>query len=108
MSVTATPAGFTILDDFFAVLGNRQRVRILQYLADNGAKNVSQISDKLSIQQSAVSHCLQRLRACHFVEVEQAGKERVYSINHDTVEPLFKLIDQHVQKYCAIECKHWK
>jgi DNA-binding transcriptional ArsR family regulator len=98
---------YAVLDDFFMVLSNRQRVRILQYLVDKGPKNVGQISDRLGIQQSAVSHCLQRLRACHFVEVEQQGKERVYSINHDTVEPLFQLIDQHVRKYCAKECTHW-
>lgn len=98
---------YAILDDFFMVLSNRQRVRILQYLADEGPKNVGQISKKLGIQQSAVSHCMQRLRACHFVEVEHRGKERVYSINHDTVEPLFELIEEHVQKYCAKECKHW-
>lgn len=98
---------YPVLDDFFLVLSNRQRVRVLQFLGDEGPKNVSEIGERLGIQQSAVSHCLQRLRACHFVEVEQQGKERVYSINHDTVEPLFQLIDQHVRKYCAKECTHW-
>lgn len=98
---------YPVLDDFFMVLSNRQRVRVLQFLGDEGPKNVGEISDRLGIQQSAVSHCLQRLRACHFVSVEQRGKERVYAINHDTVEPLFLLIDEHVRKYCARECTHW-
>lgn len=102
-----TVPGYAVLDDFFMVLSNRQRVRILQLLSTEGSMNVSQISEKLGIQQSAVSHCMQRLRACHFVEVEQRGKERVYTINHDTVEPLFSLIDEHVRKYCARECTHW-
>lgn len=89
------------------VLSNRQRVRILQLLGNEGSLNVGQISEKLGIQQSAVSHCMQRLRACHFVEARQSGKERIYSINHDTVEPLFNLIDEHVRKYCARGCEHW-
>lgn len=100
--------GYAVLDDFFMVLSNRQRVRILQYLADEGPKNVGQISEKLGLQQSAVSHCMQRLRACHFVVVEPSGKERVYSLNKDTVQPLFDLIDKHVRKYCAKECSHWE
>lgn len=98
---------YAILDDFFTVLSNRQRVRVLQLLGAEGPQNVGQISEKLGIQQSAVSHCMQRLRACHFVEVEQRGKERVYAINHDTVQPLFDLIEKHVRKYCAKECSHW-
>lgn len=104
----AATKSYPVLDDFFLVLSNRQRVRILQLLGKDGPKNVGQISDKLGIQQSAVSHCMQRLRACHFVEVKQNGKERIYSINHDTVEPLFNLIAEHVRKYCAKECRHWE
>lgn len=99
--------GFAVLDDFFMVLSNRQRVRILQLLGSEGPLNVGQICDKLGLQQSAVSHCMQRLRSCHFVEVEQRGKERVYTINHDTIEPLFEHIEKHVKNYCVKECKHW-
>lgn len=107
IGVYQTEKQYAILDDFFLVLSNRQRVRILQFLGAEGPKNVSEIGERLGLQQSAVSHCLQRLRACHFVSVEQRGKERVYAINHDTVEPLFRLIDEHVHKYCARGCTHW-
>ncbi|HEX7368225.1 MAG TPA: metalloregulator ArsR/SmtB family transcription factor [Candidatus Saccharimonadales bacterium] len=103
-----TKRRYAVLDDFFLVLSNRQRVRILQALSSEGPMNVGQISDELGIQQSAVSHCMQRLRACHFVAVQQRGKERVYTINEDTVRPLFDLIDEHVRKYCAKECRHWE
>lgn len=98
---------YAILDDFFTVLSNRQRVRVLQLLGSEGPMNVGQISEKLGIQQSAVSHCMQRLRACHFVGVEQRGKERIYNINHDTIKPLFELIDMHIRNYCVKGCKHW-
>ncbi|HET6622595.1 MAG TPA: metalloregulator ArsR/SmtB family transcription factor [Candidatus Saccharimonadales bacterium] len=98
---------YVVFDDFFAVLGNPQRVRILQYLNRHGSKNVSQLCEKLGLEQSAVSHSLRRLSRCHFVECETRGKERIYSINKDTVQPLFNLIDEHVRKYCVHGCEHW-
>lgn len=99
---------YVIFDDFFAVLSNKQRVRILQYLNETGASNVSSISKALEVEQSAVSHCMKRLLDCHFVEVEPQGKERLYRINNKTVKPLFKLIDQHVRSYCVKGCDHWE
>jgi DNA-binding transcriptional ArsR family regulator len=99
---------YTSFDDFFTVLGNKQRVKILQYLNEEGAKSVSDIGKKLKIEQSAVSHNMRRLLSCHFVEVKQQGKERIYTINTDTMQPLFRLIDQHVKSYCAKGCVHWE
>ncbi len=98
---------YTVFDDFFSVLGNQQRVRILQFLDKNGSQTVNDISRGLNIEQSAVSHNMKRLLLCHFVEMEPHGKERVYSINKDTVQPLFHMIDKHVRTYCVKGCKHW-
>jgi len=94
------------LDHFFTVLANKQRVRILQLLANDGPMNVSAISRNLPAEQSAVSHNLKKLLACHFVSMEQKGKERVYSINEDSAHPILNLIEKHVQKYCVKECVH--
>src|SRR5690348_13301371 len=99
---------YVSFDDFFTVLGNGQRVKILQYLSQEGPKSVSDISTKLKIEQSAVSHSLRRLMMCHFVEVKQQGKERIYSINEETIQPLFNLITKHVEKYCVKGCVHWE
>jgi len=99
---------YTSFDDFFTVLGNKQRVKILQYLSLEGPKSVSDISGKLRIEQSAVSHNMRRLSMCHFVEVKQQGKERIYSINEETIQPLFTLIQKHVEAYCVKGCVHWE
>lgn len=99
---------YTSFDDFFAVLGNKQRVKILQYLNAEGSKSVTDISQRLEMEQSAVSHNMKRLLECHFVEMEPHGKERIYTINHNTVQPLFNLIDKHVRTYCAKGCRHWE
>lgn len=99
---------YTSFDDFFTVLGNKHRVRILQYLSQEGPKSVSEISSKLKIEQSAVSHSMRRLLLCHFVEVKQQGKERIYAINEETIQPLFNLIQKHVEAYCVKGCIHWE
>lgn len=99
---------YVVFDDFFAVLGNKQRVRILQYLNHAGSQSVSDICTALNLEQSAVSHNMKRLSDCHFVEMEPHGKERRYSINTVTVQPLFALIDQHVRSYCSKGCNHWE
>lgn len=95
-------------DHFFAILGNKQRVQILQFLNSEGPKSVSQIGNKLNIEQSAVSHDVKRLLMCHFVTVERNGKERIYTINEETIRPLFNLIQQHIETYCVEGCKHWE
>lgn len=97
-----------VFDDFFAVLGNKHRVRILQLLDAAGGQTVTDICEHLDMEQSAVSHNMKRLLLCHFVEMEPRGKERVYSINKNTVQPLFSMIDKHVRTYCAKGCNHWE
>ena len=87
-------------------LGNKQRVRALQLLNMEGPQSVSAIAKALNAEQSAVSHSLRHLLQCHFVTVRQDGKERIYSINEDTVTPLFKQIRRHVEKYCVEGCDH--
>jgi len=97
---------YVSFDDFFTVLGNKQRLRIVQLLGTNGPLKVSAIAEKLQIEQSAVSHSMKSLLRCHFVTVQPHGKERIYAINEDTILPLFDLIDKHVRTYCYKECEH--
>lgn len=99
---------YTSYDHFFMTLGNKQRVRIVQLLADGESLSVTAIAETLGIEQSAASHSLKQLLYCHFVTVKQDGKERMYSINDETVKPLFRQIERHVQKYCVRGCEHWK
>ena len=99
---------FVSLDHFFTILGNKQRVRILQFLDREGAKGVSDISLALNLEQSAVSHGLRELLSCHFVTVMPRGKERIYGVNEETVSPLLAQIEKHVYTYCVENCNHWE
>jgi DNA-binding transcriptional ArsR family regulator len=90
---------------FFSTLGNENRLKIIHFLADNGPKNVSEIVSRTKLEQTAVSHNLKRLLSCEFVHLQPNGKERVYSINEETIKPLLVLMDQHVKKFCKRACE---
>src|SRR3990170_2632617 len=84
---------------FFSTLSNPTRLAILESLRE-GPKNVMQISSHLGQEQSMISHNLKPLVQCRFVFVERKWKERLYSLNRETMEPLFKLFNFHAQKFC--------
>ncbi|MFQ5800835.1 MAG: ArsR/SmtB family transcription factor [Candidatus Hydrothermarchaeales archaeon] len=87
-------------DRFLRTLCNKTRLAIVQSLIDS-PKNVTQLTENLGIHQTSVSHALRRLLDCGFVFVEQNGKERIYSVNKETIEPLMKLMEVHINSYCA-------
>tara|TARA_Y100000310_G_scaffold130175_1_gene129373 strand:- start:14396 stop:14629 length:234 start_codon:yes stop_codon:yes gene_type:complete len=66
--------------------------------------NVSTIARKTKEEQSAVSHNLRKLTDCHVLDVKKVGKERIYSLNKDTVIPILKLVERHVTKQCPGDC----
>ncbi len=89
---------------FFTTLGNENRLKIIHFLADKGPQSVSQIVDGTRLEQSAVSHNLKSLLSCQFVHIKPNGKERVYSVNEETIKPLLALMDKHVNEFCQKAC----
>ncbi len=85
---------------FFGTLVSESRLKIINLLRE-GEKNVSEITKKLKMDQTAVSHDLQRLKQCGFVEVKIKGKYRYYSLNKKTIIPLMDLIDKHMSQFCV-------
>jgi len=84
---------------FFSTLANSTRLAILEFLQD-GPKNVTEIANALNQEQSMISHNLRPLEKCRFVFSERRKKERLYSLNKETVEPIFKIFRYHSKKYC--------
>ena len=84
---------------FFSNLANPLKIGIVLSLRQN-PKNVTELVKELVVEQSKVSHALQSLKGCNIVDVKQNGKERVYSLNEDTIVPMLKLIDKHANTYC--------
>ena len=83
---------------FFKALSNDTRLRIIDLLK-KGPRNVTEIGQALDIEQSMVSHNLACLTNCGFVFVEQNGKNKMCSLNEETVLPLLQLIDRHIGQY---------
>ncbi len=83
---------------FFKALSNDTRLRIIDLLR-KGPRNVTEIGESLDIEQSMVSHNLTCLINCGFVLVEQNGKNKVCSLNEETVLPLLEIIDRHIERY---------
>jgi DNA-binding transcriptional ArsR family regulator len=84
---------------FFKVLANPARLAILETLRKE-PRSVNEIAKILKQEQSMVSHNLQPLEKCRFVFSERKEKQRIYSLNRETAEPLFKLFGHHSRKYC--------
>lgn len=72
---------------FFKVLANPTRLAILEILREK-PRNVTEIAESLKQEQSMISHNLKTLERCRFVFSERKEKQRIYSLNHETVEPL--------------------
>jgi len=88
---------------FFHTLGNKTRLEIIHALR-NKSLNVTELTKKLPYKQSTISHNLKRLVSCQFVRVQRKGLYRYYYLNKETIEPLLKIMDKHVAKYCSKIC----
>ena len=86
---------------FFKNLANPLKIEIITALKEKGS-SVGELSEKLKVEQSKVSHALALLKKCKIVDVEQSGKKRIYSLNKHTILPMLKLIDKHSKENC--EC----
>ncbi len=89
---------------FFETISSKTRLKIIEVLQEK-SMSVTEICNKLGEEQSKISHNLKCLIDCHFLDVKQDGKKRIYSLNKDTMVPLMKLVEKHVTKYCYEECR---
>jgi len=84
---------------FLGTLVSEPRLKIIKLLM-KGKKNVSELIEELKMDQTAVSHNLERLRRCGFVQSEIDGKFRFYKLNEKTIKPLIEIIEEHMSNYC--------
>jgi DNA-binding transcriptional ArsR family regulator len=70
--------------EFFRVLANPTRIRILDLLRD-GELTVGDIQYQLEVEQSTVSQHLSALRAINFVETRREGTSMWYSVSDPAI-----------------------
>jgi len=88
---------------FFEAFSNKTRMRIVQALM-HSPKSVTEIINSVGEEQSTVSHNLKKLSQCNFLEFRVEGKQRIYSLNKDTIVPILELVERHVKTHCKGEC----
>jgi len=84
---------------FFSTLSNPTRLAILEKLRGN-PMNVTSLANALGQEQSMVSHNLKTLERCNIVYSQRKGKEKIFSVNPETVEGLFRVVENHAANHC--------
>lgn len=92
---------------FLNTLSSKPRLRILTLLRKK-EMNVSEIIERLKMSQTHVSHNLNRLKSCGFVEDKMKGKYRYYKLNQKTIKPILNLVDKHMEAHCLQIIKELK
>jgi DNA-binding transcriptional ArsR family regulator len=84
---------------FFTNLSNPTRLAALEQLIDN-PMSVNELATALGQEQSMISHNLKPLLQCNLITIQKQGKKHVYTLNAETMQPIFAAIENHAQKYC--------
>lgn len=85
------------LADFFKVLGDSTRVKIMWAL-DNGELCVCDLAVLLNMTKSAISHQLRALREARLVRFRKEGKVVYYSLADDHVRQVFEMGREHLEE----------
>lgn len=97
----------------FETLANELRIGIIRALQQK-PMSVKELGKGLNAEQSRVSHSLEMLRVCNYVDFETRGRERIYSLKQGVSEgmktakqsapEILKFADEHFAHYCNHEC----
>mgnify|MGYP002507947264 FL=1 len=85
-----------ILTEFFKMLGNPTRIRILLLLMEQDA-NVSDLAERLGMTQSAVSHQLNLLKSNKMVRRRRDGKMIFYALVDEHVQMVIEKGTEHIR-----------
>lgn len=85
------------LAELFKIFGDSTRIRIL-YDLFNGEKNVTEITDDLEMNQSAISHQLRILKTNKLIKARRDGKAVYYSLDDDHVKTIIAMGKQHIEE----------
>ena len=97
---------FNKLAEFFKILGDTTRAKIL-YALDQNEMCVCDIANVLGMSKSSISHQLAALRKMGIVKCRKQGKEVYYTLDDDHVKGLFELGIEHIEHKEREEAK-WK
>lgn len=85
------------LRNFFKVLGDDTRMRII-LLLQNNPTTVNDIARALKMEQSAISHQLKILYQQRVVTYKKSGKERIYEIIDNHIFEIIAQASEHIEE----------
>jgi DNA-binding transcriptional ArsR family regulator len=68
------------IEKFSKAFSDKNRIKILDYLS-TGQRNVSDIADKLNVEENLASHHLRVLAALGYLKNDKKGREVYYRLN---------------------------
>ncbi|WP_129408416.1 ArsR/SmtB family transcription factor [Marinitoga lauensis] len=82
--------------DFFKIIGDRTRIKLLYSLFEVNEMCVCDISSVLNKSGSAVSHQLRVLRQADLVKYRKEGKVVYYSLNEKYIKNILEIVYEKV------------
>ncbi len=74
--------------DKFSALGDPNRRRIVELLANQGPLTATEISEKFSVSPSAISQHLKILREAGLIQMKKKAQKRIYAIDSAAVHEM--------------------
>ncbi len=77
------------LEKLSKALSDKNRLQILEFLSD-GQRNVSDVADRLNVEENLASHHLRVLASLGFLKNDKKGREVYYMLNEVKLVSLLK------------------
>lgn len=87
---------FNKLAEFFSILGDTTRSKILHAI-DQNEMCVCDIANVLNMSKSSISHQLGTLRRSGIVKCRKVGKEVFYTLDDEHVREVFEVGIKHIE-----------
>lgn len=81
--------------ELFKIFADSTRIKIL-YALFGAELSVTEISEKVEMNQSAVSHQLRVLKQSHLIKVRRDGKNMIYSLADGHVRTILTMGMEHI------------
>lgn len=83
--------------DFFKILSDPTRIKIINLLKV-GPLTVNEISEEISLEQSALSHQLKLLKSANVVTYIKSGRNRIYRLSDEHIYTIFTQAIAHIKE----------
>lgn len=84
--------------ELMRALAHPLRIKILEFIDQNGSINVNKIYNTLKLEQSITSQHLRILRSVGLVDTERKGKYIHYSLNYEKISQTLGTINRFLSE----------